>query len=148
MNYSSPVFQVKQYHHTQIFTFLKSPLVDLTLWINNEHFMLIVFQSVWVITHIYRMQHIMVPTPKIFCWFWKVSEITGINPPNYFEFIKSRRNYLPSDMLLKIWRKHMSRLLISAWSSLSYRTTELPKVLLCWFWKANRYILAEEFLNW
>lgn len=41
---------------------------------------------------------------------------------------------LPSDMLLRIWRKHMSRFLISSRSSLSQRSTVLPRADAHWFW--------------
>lgn len=41
---------------------------------------------------------------------------------------------LPSDMLLSTCKKHMRRLLISAWSSLSHRSRVLPRVEASWFW--------------
>lgn len=48
--------------------------------------------------------------------------------------ISSRQAVLPSDMLLRICRKHMSRFLISSRSSLSQRSTVLPRADAHWFW--------------
>ena len=45
---------------------------------------------------------------------------------------------LPSDMLLSTCKKHMRRLLISAWSSLSHRSRGLPRVEGAWFWGTDK----------
>lgn len=45
----------------------------------------------------------------------------------------SDRRVLPSDMLLRMCRKHMSRFLISSRSSLSQRSTVLPRADAHWF---------------
>lgn len=45
---------------------------------------------------------------------------------------------LPSDMLLRMCRKHMSRFLISSLSSLSQRSTALPCAEAHWFWRRER----------
>ncbi len=49
-----------------------------------------------------------------------------------------RQAVLPSDMLLRICRKHMSRFLISSRSSLSQRSTVLPRADAHWFWCTGR----------
>lgn len=44
---------------------------------------------------------------------------------------------LPSDMLLSTCKKHMRRLLISAWSNLSHRRRVLPRAEADWFCGTN-----------
>lgn len=49
-----------------------------------------------------------------------------------------RQAVLPSDMLLRMCRKHMRRFLISSRSSLSQRSTVLPSADAHWFWRGTK----------
>lgn len=54
-----------------------------------------------------------------------------------------RQPVLPSDMLLRMCRKHMRRFLISSLSSLSQRSTALPSADAHWFWRREAGLKKE-----